>query len=386
MCLASETGDEFGQIHLPEVFTAAGPHGHLFSRLFLFADNQLVRQLLQAMFPNFIGYFFIPQVGLAAPPRLLQTRCNACRVSGLALGDIKHRNLHRRKPQRHRAGVVLDENADEAFHRADDRPMQHDRYLARIVFGDVLRTEQTRHGKIDLHGAALPGATDAVFQMVFDLGAVEGALSREHFVAETAGIQGCLKRAFGFFPELVGTDPFRRARRELVDDLGKAEVRVDFLQQRRKRRDLRLDLLLGAKDVAVVLSEGADAHDAVQGTRGLVARAHAEFAVAQRQIAVAPQGLVENQYVSRAVHRLDRVVALLRLGGEHVFPVVLPVARFFPQAAVEDLRAAHFEIAVFPVDTTHVLLDLLPDRPALRMPEHHAGRLFLYVEEIELRT
>src|SRR5258707_10702645 len=77
MCLASEAGDEFGQIHLPEVFTAAGPHGHLFSRLFLFADNQLVRQLLQAMFPNFIGYFFIPQVGLAAPPRLLQIRCNA---------------------------------------------------------------------------------------------------------------------------------------------------------------------------------------------------------------------------------------------------------------------------------------------------------------------
>src|SRR6266852_2860910 len=386
MCLASETGDEFGQIHLPEVFTAAGPHGHLFSRLFLFADNQLVRQLLQAMFPNFIGYFFIPQVGLAAPPRLLQIRCNACRVSGLALGDIKHRNLHRRKPQRHRAGLVLDENADEALHRADDRPMQHDRYLARIVFGDVLRTEQTRHGKIHLHGAALPGATDAVFQMVFDLGAVEGALSREHFVAETAGIQGCLKPAFGLVPELVGTDPFRRARRELVDDLGKAEGRVNLLQQRRNRGDLRLDLLLGAKYVAVVLGESADAHDAVQSARGFVARAHAELAVAQRQLAVTAQALVVNQHVAGAVHRLDRVVALLRLGGEHVLPVVLPVARFLPQAAVEDLRAAHFEITVVPGDAAHVLLDLLPDRPALRMPEHHARSFFLKMEKIQLRA
>src|SRR6266853_598258 len=222
--------------------------------------------------------------------------------------------------------------------------------------------------------------------MVFDLGAVECALSREHFVAEAAGIQGCPERAFGLVPKLVGADLFRRARRELVDDLGEAEVRVGLLQQGRKRRDLRLDLFLGAKDVAVVLSEGADAHDAVQSTRGLVARAHAEFAVAQGQIAVAPQSLVENQYVSRAVHRLDHIVALLRLGGEHVFPVVLPVARFFPQAAVEDLRAAHFEITIVPVDAAHVLLDLLPDRPAFRMPEHHARGFLLKMEKIQLRA
>src|SRR6266571_1329406 len=222
--------------------------------------------------------------------------------------------------------------------------------------------------------------------VVFDLGAVECALSREDVVDETARVQGCSKRAFGLFPKLVCPDPFRRARREPVDDLGEAEVRVDLLQQRRKRRDLRLDLFLGAKYVAVVLSESADAHDAVESARGLVARAHAEFAVAHRQITIAPQSLVENQYVPRAVHRLDHVVALLRLGGEHVFPVVLPVARFLPQAAVEDLRAAHFEIAVVAVDATHVLLDLLPDRPALRMPEHHARGFFLKVEKIQLRA
>jgi len=46
-----------GREHLPEVFTDAGTHGHLFGCLLLFADDQLVRQLLQAMFPNFIGYF-----------------------------------------------------------------------------------------------------------------------------------------------------------------------------------------------------------------------------------------------------------------------------------------------------------------------------------------
>src|SRR6266850_2678961 len=338
------------------------------------------------MFANFIGYFLVPQVGLAAVAGLLQGGRDPRGVIGLPLRNIEHYRLQRREPQRHGASVVLDENADEAFHRADDRPMQHDRYFARIIFRDVLRTEQTRHGKIDLHGAALPGSTDAVFQMVFDLGAVESALSREHFVGEAAGIQGCPKRAFGFVPELVGTDPFWRARRELVYDLGEAEVCVDLLQQRRKRRDLRLDLLLCAKYVTVVLGEGADAHDAVQSARGFVARAHAELAVAQRQLAITAQALVVNQHVAGAVHRLDRVVALLRLGGEHVLPVILPVPRFLPQAAVENLRAAYFEIAVVLIDAPQVLLDLLPERPALRMPEHHARGFLLKMEKIQLRA
>src|SRR6266853_3100204 len=338
------------------------------------------------MFPNFIGYFLVPQVRFATVAGLLQGGRDPRGVVGLPLRNIEHHHLHGREPQRHRARVVLDENPHESLHRSDDGPVQHHRHPARIVLGDVLRTEQSGHGEIDLHGAALPRATDAVFQMVFDLGAVECALSREQVVTETARIQGYLKRALGFVPKLVGADPFQRARGEFVDDLGEAEVCVDLLQQRRKRRDLRLDLLLGAKYVAVVLGEGADAHDAVQSARGFVARAHAELAVAQRQLAITAQALIVDQHVAGAVHRLDRVVALLRLGGEHVLPVILPVARFLPQAPVEDLRAAHFEITVVPVDAAHVLLDLLPDRPAFRMPEHHARGFLLKVEEIQLRT
>src|SRR5438105_7615065 len=46
-----------------------------------------------------------------------------------------------------------------------------------------------------LFRSALPRATDAVFQMVFDLGAVEGPLSREHFVSETARTERCPKRS-----------------------------------------------------------------------------------------------------------------------------------------------------------------------------------------------
>src|SRR5437762_9734592 len=83
--LAAEAGDEVRQGHLPEVFTAAGTHGHLFGCLLLFADDQLVRQLLQAMFPNFIGYFLVPQVGFAAVAGLLQGSRDSSGVIGLPL-------------------------------------------------------------------------------------------------------------------------------------------------------------------------------------------------------------------------------------------------------------------------------------------------------------
>src|SRR2546429_9025508 len=95
-----------------------------------------------------------------------------------------------------------------------------------------------------------------------------------------------------------------------------------------------------------------------------------ELAVAERQIAVAPQIRIEDQHVSGTVHRLHREVALLRLGREHVLLEVLPMPRFFPQRAIEDLRSPHFEITVVLIDAPHVLLDLLPDRPSFWMPEH----------------
>ncbi len=93
--------------------------------------------------------------------------------------------------------------------------------------------------------------------------------------------------------------------------------------------------------------------------------------------------MVVDQHVARAVHRLHRVVALLRLGEEHVLLVVVPVAGFLPQLDVEDRRAAHLPITRFAIHLAHVALDRLPDRPAARMPEHHARRFLLLVEQVE---
>ena len=62
---------------------------------------------------------------------------------------------------------------------------------------------------------------------------------------------------------------------------------------------------------------------------------------------------------------------------------MFPVAGLLPQHAVDDLRAADFLVAVVAVHGTHVLLDRLPHGPAFGMPEHHARRFVLHVEQVE---
>ena len=96
------------------------------------------------------------------------------------------------------------------------------------------------------------------------------------------------------------------------------------------------------------------------------------------------QRRIEYLHMTRAIHRLHRVVALFRLGGEHVLAVILPVTGLLPQHAVHHQRRLDLAVTGLVENVPHVLLDLLPDNPTLGMPEHHARRLFLHVEQVEL--
>ena len=60
------------------------------------------------------------------------------------------------------------------------------------------------------------------------------------------------------------------------------------------------------------------------------------------------------------------------------------MAGLLPEGAVEKLRSLHFLVAVVAVDAAHVLLDHLPEGPALRVPENHARGFFLEVEEVHV--
>src|SRR5262245_27164296 len=95
--LQPEAFDEERQIHLPEILTAAGAHGHLACRPLLVAHDQLIRELLQAMFSDFIGYFFVPQVRFDAEAGRPEVVGNLGRVVGLVLGNIQDHDLNRRQ-------------------------------------------------------------------------------------------------------------------------------------------------------------------------------------------------------------------------------------------------------------------------------------------------
>ena len=72
---------------------------------------------------------------------------------------------------------MLDQHADEALQRAEDRPVQHDRPVLLAVLADIGRVQPLGQHEVELQGAALPVAADRVAQDELELGAVEGALA-----------------------------------------------------------------------------------------------------------------------------------------------------------------------------------------------------------------
>ena len=91
-----------------------------------------------------------------------------------------------------------------------------------------------------------------------------------------------------------------------------------------------------------------------------------------------------------AVHGLERVdgffprVFLIDFDDEHVVLIIGPVAGFFPQHTVHDLRRVHLDIAAAALLAAHVILQGGVDRPAVRVPEDLTGGFLLHVEEIHL--
>ena len=74
------------------------------------------------------------------------------------VADRDDRRLHRRQPQRERARVVLDQHAEEALHRAEQRAVDHARPVLAAVLADVLEVEALGQVEVELDRRALPRA------------------------------------------------------------------------------------------------------------------------------------------------------------------------------------------------------------------------------------
>src|SRR4029077_17926850 len=109
--------------------------------------------------------------------------------------------------------MVLDQYAEQARDRADDRAVEHDRGVPRVVIAYVFGAEASRHAEVDLHGAALPDAADAVLQRVLDLRAVERAPARRDGKLQATFLERRFQGRLGLVPSLVGADASLRTSR-----------------------------------------------------------------------------------------------------------------------------------------------------------------------------
>src|SRR5689334_8977802 len=80
--------------HGAEILAAAGTHGHRFSLLLLIADDQLIGQLLEAMFANFIAYFLVAQIGRHPQAGPAEPARDSFGVPVLAVGNGQDDGLH----------------------------------------------------------------------------------------------------------------------------------------------------------------------------------------------------------------------------------------------------------------------------------------------------
>src|SRR6218665_125700 len=386
--LVSDAFDERVDRHDTEVAMTPGSHCNGTCCPLLVACDQDVRQLLHRMLAYFIRDLLVAQIEQWPETEVGQRFLHFCSdfatVVGLRIRDVEQRQLHRREPGGQGACVLFEQHPEEALQAADDGAVQHDGAMAGAVLADEFGIQTLGHVRVDLYRAALPLPAQGILERVFHLGAIERALARQILEFATRGAQPLGQGMLGLIPAFLGADVLFGPRRQLVDDVREPEVPVDLLYQRREGQDLGLDLLCSAKDMAIVLRESAHTHDPVQPPRGFIAVALAELAQAQRQVPIALDALLEDDDVARAIHRFEGVVALFRFGHEHVLAVLVPVTGFLPQALVENLWPLDLLIAVVAVHAPHVLLDLLPQRPALGMPEHGAGRMLVDVEQIEL--
>src|SRR5689334_11682313 len=107
---------------------------------------------------------------------------DGARRVGEAVRDGQHDGLNGRDPEREVAPRVLDQDADEALERAQDRAMHDDRPVLAPVLADVLQVEALGVLEVALDRPELPGTADRVLDAEVDLRAVERAVSGRHDV------------------------------------------------------------------------------------------------------------------------------------------------------------------------------------------------------------
>ena len=213
------------------------------------ADDEQQRDLGQAVFAHLVVDLLVAKVGFDANSGRGELRRDFLRIDVGIGHDGRDHRLDRRQPQRELAGMMLDQDADEALERAEDGAVEHQGMMLLAVLADIDRAQALGHLRIELWVPALPSPADGVGQVEFELGPIKGALAwkalwtRGRF-SLSAGREDRPRRGSHSSSR---ADALVRPGRELHLVVGEAEVAVDGVEQRAEGLGLVDQLVVGCR-------------------------------------------------------------------------------------------------------------------------------------------
>ena len=230
--------------------------------------------------------FSLRMSAAARKPAFLSESRQLVRISLDLLAERQHADLLGREPERQHAAGMLDEHADEALQRSEDRAMDHHRTLLGAGAGGVREPETFRRRVVELNRRHLPLTLERIGHVDLDLRSVECALARIDLPCEAVAGQRVAESRLVRAPLLLGAHMMLGHRRNFEFDLLEAERRIDVVNHAQVHVDLGFDLVLGAVDMRVVLHQRAHPIQSVQRARALVAMEPAKIREANRQVAI----------------------------------------------------------------------------------------------------
>src|SRR5580704_9390024 len=149
--------------------------------------------------------------------------------------------------------------------------------------------------------------------------------------------------------------------------------------------DFGFNLLRSAEDVGVVLSEAADAQQAVERAASLVTIDSAKFREAHWKIAIAAKLRFVDENMAGTVHGLELIVGFFDFDrAEHIFSVKVGMPRSFPKIEKHDMRSENEIVAALQQLVAKPVFYDGADQAAFGVPEDKARAGFvLNAEEVK---
>src|SRR5215207_7851386 len=118
---------------------------------------------------------------------------------------------------------MLDKSADEALHRAEQRPVNHDHSVPVAILADIVDIEALRQVEIELNCRTRPLSSERIDPLDVNLWPVKGAATFVDLVVDVALLERDAELVRSAIPCFVVTDRFvgsrGQVRVELVSEL-----------------------------------------------------------------------------------------------------------------------------------------------------------------------